>query len=467
MSITLVILLSYTTFNLFMVLNNRVEKEWRFILTDWLPSCMCDPEWIEFIDEAKEKLEHEPLKRIFLEANIGLGMMLFPLYATFIILFPFRIYQRALKRPKNKRRKYKGYYDIESKSSWDYEPLIPIHIAPSLCFTPSASDVFYVNSDPNSIESAYVRIHYDEICDRYKRFNFIIREEVKTVVEQEELVQYLFPFHKSQAPVISPASDMLKIIDELEEIAPKTPCLVHYRPFPPDNENYGKYYQFNFFQLNAHSRISLEDQIQYFANTVTTIPIGKDGPYALYHLSKRPADETADVGFSGSKAEKLMDEVRERIEKLRRIGIRYDQLLALIDEKPVLSRLVITKDFRILLPDYNNKEIKMSPLPKAVFLLFLKHPEGIVFKQLHDYYSELMEIYKQLTNRVVEIGIRKSIRDLTDPTKNSINEKCSRIREAFLKEFDDRFAHHYYITGQYGEPKKIILPRELVEWEEQ
>jgi len=166
-------------------------------------------------------------------------------------------------------------------------------------------------------------------------------------------------------------------------------------------------------------------------------------------------------------SKELMKEAEERILELRRREVQLDWLRALIDEKPVLSRLVITKDFRILLPDYNNKEIKMSPLPKAVFLLFLKHPEGIVFKQLHDYYSELMDIYKQLTNRVLEIRIRKSIRDLTDPTKNSINEKCSRIREAFLKEFDDRFAHHYYVTGQYGEAKKIILPRELVEWEEQ
>lgn len=466
MPVTLVILLSYTTFNLFMVLNKRVEQEWRFLFTDWLGDLFWKQEWVDYVNEAKADIKDYPLGRICLAVMIGFAKFLAILILTLTLIFPYRIYQRAFSKPKTKRRMYKGYYDIESQSSWDYEPLIPIHIAPSLSFTPSASDVFYVNNNPNSIESVYVRIHYDEICDRFKRFNFITREEVKTVVEQEELVQYLFPFHKSQAPVISPASDMLKIIDELEEIAPKTPCLVHYRPFPPDHKNYGKYYQFNFFQLNAHSRISLEDQIQYFANTVTTIPIGKDGPYALYHLSKRPADETADVGFSGSKAEKLMDEVRERIEKLRRIGIRYDQLLALIDEKPVLSRLVITKDFRILLPDYNNKEIKMSPLPKAVFLLFLKHPEGIVFKQLHDYYSELMGIYKQLTNRVVEIGIRKSIRDLTDPTKNSINEKCSRIREAFLKEFDDRFAHHYYVTGKYGEPKKIILPRELVEWEE-
>ena len=30
-------------------------------------------------------------------------------------------------------------------------------------------------------------------------------------------------------------------------------------------------------------------------------------------------------------------------------------------------RLVITKDYRIVLPDYNNMEIKMEPLVKAVY----------------------------------------------------------------------------------------------------
>ena len=165
--------------------------------------------------------------------------------------------------------------------------------------------------------------------------------------------------------------------------------------------------------------------------------------------------------------EDLIEGIQKRILELKKRGVHPRLIWDILQERPVLSRLVITKDFRILLPDYNNKEIKMSPLPKAVFVLFLKHPEGIIFKQLHDYYSELLGIYKQLTNRFLEIRIRKSIRDLTDPTKNSINEKCSRIREAFLKEFDDRFAHNYYVTGKYGEPKKIILPRELVEWEEQ
>ena len=82
-----------------------------------------------------------------------------------------------------------------------------------------------------------------------------------------------------------------------------------------------------------------------------------------------------------------------------------------------------------------------------------------------NYRGELLNIYKQITNRVIERNIEESIRDITDPTKNSINEKCARIREAFVKQFDIIYAKHYFITGKRGEPKKIILPRELVEYQ--
>lgn len=40
---------------------------------------------------------------------------------------------------------------------------------------------------------------------------------------------------------------------------------------------------------------------------------------------------------------------------------------------------------RILLPDYGDREIKMTPLAKAVYLLFLRHPMGIKFKCLPDH----------------------------------------------------------------------------------
>ena len=48
---------------------------------------------------------------------------------------------------------------------------------------------------------------------------------------------------------------------------------------------------------------------------------------------------------------------------------------------------------------------------------------------------------------------------------NSINEKCARIRAAFLSQFDEYMAKSYYIDGARGEAKKIALPRNLVEWE--
>ena len=59
----------------------------------------------------------------------------------------------------------------------------------------------------------------------------------------------------------------------------------------------------------------------------------------------------------------------------------------------------------------------------------------------------------------------QSIEDVTNPTLNSINERCARIRGAFVGQFDNHIAKHYYIVGLRGEPKRIALPRELVVWE--
>ena len=42
---------------------------------------------------------------------------------------------------------------------------------------------------------------------------------------------------------------------------------------------------------------------------------------------------------------------------------------------------------------------------------------------------------------------------------NSINEKCTRIRAAFVGEFDEYMAKSYYIDGPRGDVKKIALPR--------
>ena len=143
-----------------------------------------------------------------------------------------------------------------------------------------------------------------------------------------------------------------------------------------------------------------------------------------------------------------------------RLGFRDNKLKNQIK----LSRLTITKDFAIFLSDYD-KEVKMEPLVKAVYLLYLNHPEGIAFKSLPSFRNELTRIYSKLRPYGLNNQAIKSIEDVTTPLLNSINEKCSRIKAAFLAEMDSSLADQYYIAGKSGEPKKILLPRDLIIWE--
>ena len=160
----------------------------------------------------------------------------------------------------------------------------------------------------------------------------------------------------------------------------------------------------------------------------------------------------------------LLDDVKQKIRLLRENGVCESEIASLFYVERPLPVLIISKDCRIFLGD-DRKELHMEPLVKAVYLLFLKHPEGIIFKDLPDYRHELADIYNKvrpwgLTDRAI-----RSIEDVTNPLLNSINEKCTRIRGAFLGEFDDYMAKHYYISGSRGTAKRITLPRDLVVWE--
>ena len=176
------------------------------------------------------------------------------------------------------------------------------------------------------------------------------------------------------------------------------------------------------------------------------------------------ADDHFNSQIEEENTEDLIEEVKERIAKLRQRGISQYILEQLIHPDDRLSRMVITKDYRIVLPEYNNLEIKMEPIVKAVYLLFLNHPEGILFKNLPDYREELTKIYMRLKPSGLSERALQSIEDVTNPLLNSINEKCARIRGAFVGQFDDHMARHYYIDGLRGKVKKISLSRELVVW---
>ena len=228
-----------------------------------------------------------------------------------------------------------------------------------------------------------------------------------------------------------------------------------------------------FYPLSSIGTESIADQLHRIGKQISEerIEQGKllENKTDYYDDWGEGGSTGADENFNSQKGEEntddLIEEVKERIAKLRQRGISQYILEQLIHPDDRLSRLVITKDYKLLLPDYNDMEIKMEPLVKAVYLLFLKHPEGIMFKCLPDYREELAQIYVKLKPYGMSDRVIQSIEDVTNPILNSINEKCARIRGAFVGQFDDHMAKHYYIDGLRGEAKKIDLPRNLVVWE--
>lgn len=163
-------------------------------------------------------------------------------------------------------------------------------------------------------------------------------------------------------------------------------------------------------------------------------------------------------------ASSLVFDIKDKLHRLESLGIDLESLNVLLNKPQKISNLVVTKDFKLLLPAYD-LTIKMRPLPLTVYLFFLLHPEGVAFKYLSDYRSEITDIYLRVSRRHSLDSLDKSIDYLVDSTNNSINEKCSRIREAFCRHLDEQTASHYLITGSIAMLKYIPLNRNYVVFE--
>jgi hypothetical protein len=188
-------------------------------------------------------------------------------------------------------------------------------------------------------------------------------------------------------------------------------------------------------------------------------------------------------------------QIRELVKKLQVMG-RDDLLLQAITvptleqlrteaARGTLRRLIVKRDGRLFLEgnknignvSNNTVEVQLSPVHRAVYLLFLRHEEGIEFKRLSEYHDELLSLYDRICPEGDQDKKRETVERLTNPLDNAINEKCSRIKSVFTSLMDDYSASYYIISSQskqfdptsprrwFRRLKVITLPRNLVVYE--
>lgn len=120
------------------------------------------------------------------------------------------------------------------------------------------------------------------------------------------------------------------------------------------------------------------------------------------------------------------------------------------------SRLELNEEFEIILPDYNNLVIPMSPLTRAVYILYLQNAEGIAVDDLIVYKFDLIRIYKNISQRLDYSKQIQSIDELVEKPQ-LVYMHFSRIKSAFVKKINESIAHEYCITGEKYHKKYIPL----------
>lgn len=178
-----------------------------------------------------------------------------------------------------------------------------------------------------------------------------------------------------------------------------------------------------------------------------------DGPMGSF-LNEPVADYSAML--EGMEARELLALIEMARQRLTGVDVRQET------STPV--HLYIDKNFSIRMGDKDGLEMPLRPMVKALFILFLRHPEGILFKQRGRYQKELEEIYGVIAPGVSKDTIIRRVKRLVNLEDNAFSENASVLNAKMGALFPDGLADNYKIQGYNGHPRRILLEPLFVHW---
>lgn len=295
-----------------------------------------------------------------------------------------------------------------------------------------------------------------------------------------EALAYNFPGIKADAAILSRERFTKAIIEGLGiDLAEKDVLFVRY--IGKADPTLFDYSERNAFEVYVDSASNAEEfLIKAFAFVETLKDIRDSG--IRFSISRRDNDN--DIRFRRADSDtpkdvepptpdeifdeglrKVAQETYSSLSHLIMSGYSIEVIEGWLKQLSAPSHVVITKDYRIFLPDYNNLEIKMTQLPKTVFLFFLWFDVRCAIYQLQDHRDEFLAIYRKLSIFDDPQAMEDSIDRLVSANGVSFMEKCAAVKKAFTTKMSDRQAKNYYVHGEQGYSKGIDLDRSLVTWE--
>jgi len=190
----------------------------------------------------------------------------------------------------------------------------------------------------------------------------------------------------------------------------------------------------------------MEDNVNCSAiNSILLTLLLPNGELEEPSIFRRIGDETDAMTLL-----KVIDLATQRLAELKNDGNKIEYAYSCPDE------VRVTKDYRIFVNDY---ELPFSPIAKAVYLLFLNHPNGIRFKDLADHRKELVKLYGQVAPYRDREAIVSTIDRLINPSEGAMSECKSRINALINNGLSGTQAHDFIISGERGKSMSICVNR--------
>ncbi len=170
---------------------------------------------------------------------------------------------------------------------------------------------------------------------------------------------------------------------------------------------------------------------------------------------------------------------QEELEQIRNLIVNYiakhqadpeEMIRTLLRGKVIVGqpgRLLVNGDMKIVLPEYDEMEIKMPAMCRALYILFMKlrsqGKEGIVLKNIDEYRDDLANIYGLVKPGARDDLVQQYIDRLCDPWNESLNQTISKVNRCVKNHITSKdMQQRYCITGQPGRAYGIAIDPALL-----
>lgn len=340
-------------------------------------------------------------------------------------------------------------------------------------FVPTCKEVIYIPFTGSKILDDFFSRNLNKVKQLFKEklnYNFIYIPEIAKQFASLDTLRYYHPLASS------PSSEIIKYVNERlidkhvhnEDVCKLAPGLLHFMKTVPFKKFEGEHkgcYEFSYFPLQEGTDDSIFASLCEYAENC-----GESYCHVNFGLPDIDQYSYADQCFYSSQ-----EAYFERYKSKNISGISRYVVDSLVS-KGETSCLEISNDGSVTMIDYN-VTLEMEPMLKAIYILFLRHPEGIVFANLPKYANEVELIVNRLG--IDDEETLELLSAALNPNTDIIDHICGLIYSHYREFMDDKAAAQYIIQAapytigkedrspytEIGEPKKILLNKNDVHWQ--